>query len=103
MSKVVCSACKIEMDHIKAKENLFICPNCNKYMRVSAIDRINMIADPNTFKSFADDLKSGNPLEIPGYEEKLQKAMEAAAEMGHQRHLTDALWPGADGKDLGRL
>ena len=76
MSKVVCSACKIEMDHIKAKENLFICPNCNKYMRVSAIDRINMIADPNTFKSFADDLKSGNPLEIPGYEEKLQKAMD---------------------------
>ena len=75
--KLVCSACKVETEHEKAKENLYICPNCNKYLRVSALDRISMIADEGTFESFADDLVSGNPLEIPGYEEKLQKAREA--------------------------
>lgn len=75
--KLVCSACKVETEHEKAKENLYICPNCNKYLRVSAMDRISMIADEGTFESFADDLVSGNPLEIPGYEEKLQKAREA--------------------------
>lgn len=75
--KLVCSACKVETEHEKAKENLYICPNCNKYLRVSAMDRIGMIADEGTFESFADDLVSGNPLEIPGYEEKLQKAREA--------------------------
>ena len=74
--KLVCSACKVETEHEKAKENLYICPNCNKYLRVSAMDRISMIADEGTFESFADDLVSGNPLEIPGYEEKLQKARE---------------------------
>ena len=74
--KLVCSACKVETEHEKAKENLYICPNCNKYLRVSALDRISMIADEGTFESFADDLVSGNPLEIPGYEEKLQKARE---------------------------
>ncbi|MCQ2589485.1 MAG: acetyl-CoA carboxylase, carboxyltransferase subunit beta [Treponema sp.] len=74
--KLVCSACKVETEHDKAKENLYICPNCNKYLRVSAMDRIEMIADEGTFESFADDLISGNPLEIPGYEEKLQKARE---------------------------
>lgn len=75
--KVVCQACTAEMDYSKARENLFICPNCNKYMRISARDRINMIADPDSFVSFGDELESGNPLEIPGYEEKLQKAMES--------------------------
>ena len=75
--KLVCSACKVETEHEKAKENLYICPNCNKYLRVSAMDRISMIADEGTFEPFADDLVSGNPLEIPGYEEKLQKAREA--------------------------
>lgn len=75
--KLVCSACKVETEHEKAKENLYICPNCNKYLRVAAMDRISMIADEGTFESFADDLVSGNPLEIPGYEEKLQKAREA--------------------------
>lgn len=75
--KLVCSACKVETEHEKAKKNLYICPNCNKYLRVSAMDRISMIADEGTFESFADDLVSGNPLEIPGYEEKLQKAREA--------------------------
>lgn len=78
-SKVVCAACKAEISHSAAKEHFFICPNCNKYIRITAKDRIMMIADEGSFISFADDLESGNPLEIPGYEEKLQKAKESTS------------------------
>ena len=77
--KMICPSCKVEMEYNSAREKLFICDNCNKYMRIAARDRIWMVSDAGSFISFGEDLKSGNPLEIPGYEEKLQKAMETTS------------------------
>lgn len=75
----VCSSCKAEMDYRTARDALFICPNCKKHMRVAARDRIWMTADVGSFTAWGENLESGNPLEIPGYEEKLQKAKQTTS------------------------
>ena len=48
-----------------------ICPFCDYHFRMTAINRINLIADEETFKPLFNDIESLNPLNMEGYEEKL--------------------------------
>ncbi len=51
----------------------FCCPQCGSCFRVDPETRIRMVADRGTFEEWDHDLKTGNPLEFPGYEEKLEQ------------------------------
>lgn len=53
--------------------NLNVCTNCSHHFRLSARQRIMYTADDGTFKEFDADLIGTNPLDFPGYEEKIQK------------------------------
>ncbi len=63
----------------KWEENLKICPYCDHYGRMTAYDRINMLADVNTFKEQWGSLLSCDPLGFTGvksYTEKLKEEMQ---------------------------
>lgn len=54
------------------KMNFHCCPECGKNFRVDTWTRIDMVLDKNTFEEWDSNLKVKNPLDFPGYEEKLQ-------------------------------
>ena len=58
------------------QENYNICPNCGYYFRLSSEDRINQIADDNTFVEFDLKIDTVNPLNMEEYKEKLEKLRE---------------------------
>jgi len=68
----LCSGCNSELPLSEAKKNLLVCPYCGKHAKVSAIRRMKNLADPGTFRRLKLDLKDANPLDYPGYEEKIE-------------------------------
>ena len=58
------------------EDNLMVCPKCKAHLRISAIDRIKLIIDEDTFEEFDKNLRSSNPLNFPDYEKKVQLIQE---------------------------
>ena len=58
------------------KNNYCICPKCKAYFRVHAMRRIEITADPGTFQEWNREMEFSNPLDFPGYEEKVKAARE---------------------------
>ncbi len=58
------------------KSNFYVCPKCSGYFRVHAYRRIEMICDADTFEEWNETMPISNPLEFPGYEEKIEAARE---------------------------
>ena len=54
------------------KENYECCPECGKHRRIDPCTRIRMTADAGTFEEWDADLVTSNPLDFPGYEEKIE-------------------------------
>lgn len=54
------------------KAMCYICPKCGGYFRVDAYQRLKMTIDEGTFCQWDEDVKTGNPLEFEGYEEKIE-------------------------------
>lgn len=71
-----CNACKSAIMTEDVITGHYVCPKCGHYFRMPAMERIEMIADENTFEQWDTGLISGNPLEFKGYEEKVQKLRE---------------------------
>ncbi|MEG2188661.1 MAG: acetyl-CoA carboxylase, carboxyltransferase subunit beta [Christensenella sp.] len=53
--------------------NLNVCTNCKHHFRLSARQRIMYTVDDDTFTETNHNLIGGNPLDFPGYEQKIQK------------------------------
>lgn len=72
-----CPSCNEILQAQKVKENFNVCTNCNHHFRINAMDRINLMVDKNSFKEFAVELESLNPLGFQdkvSYNERLNKA-----------------------------
>lgn len=54
--------------------NEMICGECRYHFRISAAERIEIIADEDTFIEYDWNMHSVNPLDFEGYEEKVNKA-----------------------------
>lgn len=73
---VVCPACKKELPKTKVVENKYVCCECGSYFRVRTFNRIKMVADSKSFVPWFHEMESKNPLEFPGYEDKIAAAQE---------------------------
>ena len=71
-----CNACKSAIFTEDVKRNYYICPKCHNYFRVHAWRRVEMIADEGSFEEWDHDMKSSNPLNFKGYEEKVRALQE---------------------------
>ncbi|MDN6207500.1 MAG: acetyl-CoA carboxylase carboxyl transferase subunit beta, partial [Lactococcus sp.] len=48
-----------------------VCPFCAYNFRISAMDRLSLVADADTFTEFFTGIDSEDPLKFPGYLDKL--------------------------------
>lgn len=71
-----CNKCKKSVFTDEVIANDYICPKCGGYLRVPAEKRIEMIADPDSFKEWDKGLTSPNPLRMKGYPVKVQELKE---------------------------
>ena len=58
------------------ENNNHICLKCGYNFRIDAYHRIEMIIDEGTFEEWDPDLKTDNPLDFAGYEEKIAALQE---------------------------
>lgn len=54
-----------------------ICPNCSYNFRITAWERLALTVDEKSFEEWDNDLVTKDPLDFPGYLEKLDKVKEA--------------------------
>ncbi|MDI3548237.1 MAG: acetyl-CoA carboxylase carboxyl transferase subunit beta [Halanaerobiales bacterium] len=69
-----CNSCKEIIFNKKLVENLMVCPKCGYHFRLTAKDRLTITLDQGSFKPFGEDIYSLDPLEFPGYKDKIAKA-----------------------------
>ena len=69
-----CPACGAEHTAQAIADNLKTCPGCGYHYRMEPHDRIKYLTDPESFVEFSANLRSLNPIDLAGYEEKLSEA-----------------------------
>lgn len=68
---IVCPSCGREIDKKTVEKNKYVCYECNNYFRVRTKNRIKMVVDAGTFEPWFEEIEAVNPLDFPGYEEKV--------------------------------
>lgn len=69
-----CTHCKVVHDESTFRNNLMVCPECGKHLRISPQERIKYLTDENSFVELYKNLKTKNPISMEGYEEKVEAA-----------------------------
>lgn len=75
-----CPSCGTTHDKASIEAALKTCPSCGYHYRMEPAERIAYLADQGSFSEFSANLRSLNPIDLEGYEEKLSEA-EAKARM----------------------
>lgn len=70
-----CEKCNGIIYYEDLENSKYVCTSCGHHFRINAKQRIKMIFDQDTFKEMWKDLKTTNPLNFDGYEEKIKKSM----------------------------
>ena len=65
-----CPACKHTIYQKDLGKNK-VCPNCDYNFRITAKERLAIVADKDSFIEMFTGIESKNPLDFPGYPEKL--------------------------------
>ena len=73
---IVCPSCQKEISKEDAVLNHYICTACGSYFRVRTKNRIRMVCDRGSFIPWFEEMDICNPLDFPGYEEKLSDVKE---------------------------
>ncbi|MCH5304098.1 MAG: acetyl-CoA carboxylase carboxyltransferase subunit beta [Ruminococcus sp.] len=68
-----CPECGTLLLTTDIEENLRVCSKCNHHFRLNARQRVDMIADKDTFVEMDKELVSVNIIDFPDYDEKLEK------------------------------
>lgn len=74
--KFKCPRCQHTITEEHYNELVKVCPNCNYHGRMTAMERIAITVDKESFVEFDKDMKSCNPINYPEYEEKQQELRE---------------------------
>ncbi len=74
--KLNCKQCATELDSKQLVENRSICPHCGYYFPMSARRRIDSIFDDKSYKRVFDEIGTTDPLNFPGYKEKISGLKE---------------------------
>ena len=71
-----CDACGQTIFAEELRKDLFVCPTCGNYFRMFASTRIADIIDKGTFEEWDTDIGETNPLNTPGYEDKIRRLQD---------------------------
>ncbi|UHA72430.1 acetyl-CoA carboxylase, carboxyltransferase subunit beta [Paenibacillus sp. 481] len=70
-----CAKCGTIQYHKELEKNLKVCSNCGHHMRLNALERIELTLDEGRFFEYDSNLVSVDPLEFPGYAQKLKQQL----------------------------
>jgi len=71
-----CTDCGEMIHELDLKQNLLVCPKCDHHFLIGSRERIDLIADKDSFQETDADLFSKNPLGFANYEEKVATLRE---------------------------
>lgn len=74
-----CPNCHKDIPLSRLWANALVCP-CGYHFRMKARQRIQMIADKGSFRELFSGMKSVNPLNFPGYKDKVETVRVASGE-----------------------
>ena len=74
-----CPSCHKSIPLSRLWANDLVCA-CGYHFRMKARQRIKMIADRDSFHELYSDVKAGNPLNFPGYRDKIDTVRAASGE-----------------------
>ncbi|HEX3011019.1 MAG TPA: acetyl-CoA carboxylase, carboxyltransferase subunit beta [Syntrophomonadaceae bacterium] len=74
--QISCPSCHARISELDMIRNHKVCPKCNYHYTLTAWERITLTVDENSFREFDSSLKTINPLDFPGYDEKLDQAKQ---------------------------
>lgn len=66
-----CPDCSLLFDEQSLAFNHFVCPDCGKRYRMTSQERLRDILDADSFEPWCESLPVSDPLNFPGYEEKV--------------------------------
>lgn len=69
---IKCDKCKEILYKENVHKNFGVCTNCGNHFRLSSRRRITQILDEGSFEEFDLNIDTINPVNFPGYEEKLK-------------------------------
>ncbi|HBN80632.1 MAG TPA: acetyl-CoA carboxylase carboxyl transferase subunit beta [Ruminococcaceae bacterium] len=69
---VTCPSCKKTMVKSRLAQSLFVCPTCGHHFPISAYERLNFLLDRGSLLELEQNNFSEDPLNFPGYREKLE-------------------------------
>ncbi|MQN01805.1 MAG: acetyl-CoA carboxylase, carboxyltransferase subunit beta [Lachnospiraceae bacterium] len=72
----MCKGCHRRSRRSQWESHYYVCPVCGKYKNVSAGYRFSLIFDNKSFKVINRGITSDDPLNFPGYKEKLRSVKE---------------------------
>jgi acetyl-CoA carboxylase carboxyl transferase subunit beta len=75
-----CPNCHKQLPLSQLWANNNCCGNCGHHFRMNSRQRINFIADPESFTEFYKDLHAEDFLEFPGYKKKLELTKNVSGE-----------------------
>lgn len=81
---VKCPKCSEAVYKEDVVGNSYVCPKCGGFFRMKAKTRIRLVTDKGSFQEWFTGLESKNPLEYPGYPEKIK-------ELQDKTHLDEAV------------
>jgi acetyl-CoA carboxylase carboxyl transferase subunit beta len=73
MAEIICTQCQKPIPEQDFQRNLWVCESCGCHSRLGWQQRLEITADKGSFVEFDSEMKSGNPIEFPGYEEKINE------------------------------
>ncbi|TDT51245.1 acetyl-CoA carboxylase, carboxyltransferase subunit beta [Fonticella tunisiensis] len=68
-----CPSCGEVLINIDVEENMDVCYKCGYHFRIDSLKRIRITFDEGSIEYFDNHMSSINPLNYPGYDEKLNK------------------------------
>ena len=74
-----CPNCRKDIPVSRLLTNDLVCP-CGHHFRMRARQRIRMIADKDSFREMFASARAGDPLDFPGYKEKIDTVRLASRE-----------------------
>ena len=77
ISGQACSKCQQILSRADIIKNSFQCPNCANNLKIRAWEWIQMLIDDGSFKEMNSKFKTFNPIDFPGYEEKIKSLTES--------------------------
>lgn len=69
-----CPHCGRDSERREVARSLYVCPKCGYHLPLGAYCRLSTILDPGSFRELNGRRSAGDPLQFPGYREKLDAA-----------------------------